>query len=65
MYPVSADDSLRTAFVSFLKPDGTVVGGGVLVTDENAVVSVLTCAHVINMALGRHQFASDKPTSAR
>ncbi|WP_432079671.1 NACHT domain-containing protein [Streptomyces sp. YPW6] len=63
MYPVSADDSLRTAFVSFLKPDGAVVGGGVLVTDENAVVSVLTCAHVINMALGRHQFASDKPTS--
>lgn len=63
MYPVSADDSLRTAFVSLLKPDGTVVGGGVLVTDENAVVSVLTCAHVVNMALGRHQFASDKPAS--
>ncbi|MFM9373179.1 NACHT domain-containing protein [Streptomyces sp. Da 82-17] len=63
MFPVSADDSLRTAFVSFLKPDGTVVGGGVLVIDENAVVSVLTCAHVVNMALGRHQFASDKPTS--
>ncbi|MGX1851701.1 NACHT domain-containing protein [Streptomyces sp. NPDC055299] len=63
MYPVSADDSLRAAFVSLLKPDGTVVGGGVLVPDDSDQVSVLTCAHVVNMALARHQFASEKPTS--
>ncbi|MFF9784250.1 trypsin-like peptidase domain-containing protein [Streptomyces nigrescens] len=65
MHPVSADDSLRTAFVSFLKSDGTVAGGGVLVSDDGGNVSVLTCAHVVNMALGRHQFAAEKPTSDR
>ncbi|KOU36255.1 AAA family ATPase [Streptomyces sp. WM6378] len=38
-----------TAVVRFRAPDGAVVGHGVLVDEEH----VVTCAHVVNAALGR------------
>lgn len=66
MHPVTADEALRAAFVSFLKHDGkTVVGGGVLIVGEDQRALVLTCAHVVNTALGRDQFETSEPRNER
>lgn len=50
------DTPLQQSFVS-LRHDGRAVGAGVLVAER----LVLTCAHVVNSALGRDRFAQDTP----
>ncbi|WP_346011042.1 trypsin-like peptidase domain-containing protein [Streptomyces sp. SID5606] len=59
MIPPSLDDAvLHRSFVSVYGQHG-LVGAGVLISDS----LVLTCAHVVNSALGRSQFdASTPPT---
>ncbi|MFF7981525.1 trypsin-like peptidase domain-containing protein [Streptomyces sp. NPDC007901] len=52
-----SDAALRRAFVSVLGPDGSCVGAAVLVGDS----LVLTCAHVVNSALGRGYFETATP----
>ncbi|MGW3231472.1 trypsin-like peptidase domain-containing protein [Kitasatospora sp. NPDC001095] len=65
VYPPTADEPIRSAFASVLQPDGRVVGGGVLVASaEPGQVEILTCAHVVNLALGRGQFAVEEPNEA-
>ncbi|MCF3118702.1 trypsin-like peptidase domain-containing protein [Streptomyces arenae] len=57
MNPGEPDAALRRAFVS-VRDGGEPVGAGVLVTATLA----LTCAHVVNSALGRDRFATAEPT---
>ncbi|MFI1224651.1 MULTISPECIES: trypsin-like peptidase domain-containing protein [unclassified Streptomyces] len=52
-----SDPALRRSFVSVLGPDDRPVGAAVLVGDA----FVLTAAHVVNSALGRHQFEASAP----
>ncbi|MFI5477599.1 trypsin-like peptidase domain-containing protein [Streptomyces rubiginosohelvolus] len=54
---LSADEALHAAVVRIGGANGTVAGGGFLVTAER----VLTCAHVVSDALGR---ARDLPVAA-
>src|SRR4051794_30474090 len=55
--PSHGDAALHRAFVSVLGSDGRFVGAAVLVGD----CLVLTCAHVVNSALGRDQFETATP----
>ena len=50
-------EPLATALVAVTTSDGFAVGSGVLISDRH----VLTCAHVVNDALSRHQTADDAP----
>jgi hypothetical protein len=50
------DAALRRSFISVLGPDGCV-GAAVLISDS----LVLTCAHVVNTALGRDGFETSTP----
>lgn len=57
MLPPHHDDAaLRRSFISVLGPDG-FVGAAVLIRDS----LVLTCAHVVNAALGRGAFETSTP----
>ncbi|MFJ5211148.1 VMAP-C domain-containing protein [Streptomyces nigra] len=57
MLPTHHDDAaLRRSFISVLGPDG-FVGAAVLIRDS----LVLTCAHVVNAALGRDDFETSTP----
>ncbi|MEV5976432.1 trypsin-like peptidase domain-containing protein [Streptomyces sp. NPDC052114] len=56
MNPGEADAALRRAFVS-VRDGGEPVGAGVLITDT----LILTCAHVVNSALGRDRFTTAPP----
>lgn len=55
---LSSDTALHRSFVSVLGPDG-FVGAAVLINDS----LVLTGAHVVNSALGRHRFDMATPAS--
>ncbi|MET8164876.1 trypsin-like peptidase domain-containing protein [Streptomyces sp. NPDC005329] len=59
--PSHSDAALHRAFVSVLGPDGRGVGAAVLVGDS----LVLTCAHVVNSALGRDHFETAAPGPAQ
>ncbi|WP_241779121.1 serine protease [Streptomyces rimosus] len=50
------DQPLYRSFVS-VRGDGRAVGAGVLVSDD----LVLTCAHVVNSALGRDRYEQALP----
>lgn len=52
--------ALESALVRILRIEGELrrpVGAGFLVTPKH----ILTCAHVVNTALGRKQYAADQP----
>ncbi|PTH83802.1 serine protease [Streptomyces sp. A244] len=53
---VQDDTALRRSFISVLGQDG-FVGAAVLISDS----LVLTCAHVVNTALGRDHFETSTP----
>lgn len=55
--PSQSDAALLRAYVSVLGSDGSYVGAAVLVSDS----LVLTCAHVVNSALGRDHFETATP----
>ncbi|MDH6130964.1 hypothetical protein P3T37_000331 [Kitasatospora sp. MAA4] len=60
-----ADEGLWAAFVTLLAEDGRVVGGGVLTHIADDTIAVLTCAHVVNLALpGRDVFEQSHPGEA-
>lgn len=62
---MEADVPLWGAFVTVLASDGRVVGGGVYAhCGDPARATLLTCAHVINLALGRDEFTTEPPGSA-
>ena len=48
---------LESAIVRILQADKRVVGAGFLMSDKH----ILTCAHVINAALGKQLHTQDKP----
>lgn len=49
--------SYSASIVCILRGDGTPVGAGIVLDHRR----VLTCAHVVNEALGRHRFTADAP----
>lgn len=51
--------SFTSGIVRFSKINGEVVGAGFLVSKKH----ILTCAHVVNAALGKSLTATEKPTS--
>ncbi|MBU6533211.1 NACHT domain-containing protein [Streptomyces mayonensis] len=62
---MEADDPLWGAFVTVLASDGRVVGGGVYThCGDPARATLLTCAHVINLAVGRDEFTAEPPGPA-
>ncbi|MFI0940253.1 trypsin-like peptidase domain-containing protein [Streptomyces sp. NPDC021020] len=59
--PADPDAPLRAAWVAVCSAlDGTLVGAGVVVAEG----VVLTCAHVVNSALGRDRLAAAEPGDA-
>ncbi|MFE6272113.1 trypsin-like peptidase domain-containing protein [Streptomyces goshikiensis] len=56
--PAHGDSHLNRAFVTVLGRAGNPVGAGVLVTPS----LILTCAHVVNSALGQGRFHSPVPS---
>lgn len=60
-----ADAALWAAFVTVLAPDGRVVGGGVYTRlgSAEAPPVLLTCAHVVNLALGLDEGSASRPES--
>ncbi|MFD6742400.1 NACHT domain-containing protein [Streptomyces anthocyanicus] len=62
---MEADEPLWSAFVTILANDGRVIGGGVYAHCGNPDrPSLLTCAHVVNLALGFDEFAVASPGRA-
>lgn len=62
---METDEPLWSAFVTILADDGRVIGGGVYVhCGDPDRPSLLTCAHVINLALGRDEFTVVSPGRA-
>ncbi|MGV9654159.1 NACHT domain-containing protein [Streptomyces sp. NPDC003554] len=62
---MEADEPLWSAFVTILANDGRVIGGGVYAHCGNPDrPSLVTCAHVVNLALGRDEFAVASPGRA-
>ncbi|MCX4735085.1 NACHT domain-containing protein [Streptomyces sp. NBC_01363] len=62
---MEADDPLWGAFVTVLASDGRVVGGGVYAhCGDPDRATLLSCAHVINLALGRDEFTAQPPGPA-
>ncbi|MFD3876684.1 NACHT domain-containing protein [Streptomyces microflavus] len=62
---MGADEPLRSAFVTVLANDGRVIGGGVYAhCGDPDRPSLLTCAHVVNLAAGRDEFTVESPDSA-
>ncbi|MEA2500635.1 MAG: hypothetical protein QOD01_746 [Actinomycetota bacterium] len=53
-------DPIEAAIVRFRSPSGGVVGFGVLIDEHH----VLTCAHVVNLALGRDKAFPDPPSAS-
>ncbi|MFF3265072.1 hypothetical protein ACFYWO_38655 [Streptomyces sp. NPDC002932] len=62
---MDADEALWRAYVTVLASDGRVIGGGVYAhCGDPGRPSLLTCAHVINLAMGRDEFTEDSPGEA-
>ncbi|MEU9529103.1 NACHT domain-containing protein [[Kitasatospora] papulosa] len=62
---MEADEPLWSAFVTILADDGRVIGGGVYAhCGDIDRPSLLTCAHVVNLALGRDEFTVASPSRA-
>ncbi|WP_369228482.1 NACHT domain-containing protein (plasmid) [Streptomyces sp. R39] len=62
---MDADEPLWNAFFTVVAADGKVIGGGAYMHfEERDHSTLLTCAHVVNLALGREEFASEHPALA-
>ncbi|MFD6076290.1 NACHT domain-containing protein [Streptomyces hydrogenans] len=59
---IAADEPLWKAFVTVLADDGRIIGGGVYThCGDRDRPALLTCAHVVNLALGRGEFTMEPP----
>ncbi|WKX73650.1 NACHT domain-containing protein [Streptomyces sp. XD-27] len=62
---MEADEPLWNAFVTVRADDGHVIGGGIYGHyGDPKHPTLLTCAHVVNLALGRSEFTVDSPGQA-
>lgn len=62
---MEADEPLWSAFATVVADDGRVIGGGVYAhCGDPDRPSLLTCAHVVNLALGRDEFTAASPGRA-
>src|SRR5262245_60743061 len=50
-------EQLNPAIVRIFNPSDEIVGGGFLVSDRH----IITCAHVVNLAVNRSKSNTDKP----
>ncbi|MDX2698684.1 NACHT domain-containing protein [Streptomyces ipomoeae] len=62
---MEADEPLWNAFVTVLANDGHIIGGGIYAhCGDPERPTLLTCAHVVNLALGRNEFTVESPSQA-